>query len=714
MVTNCGSGFAEKQMGRTLEELISQFEVSRITTHSALLDLEALPEFNRIHLSRHIENQGLRQKLVRELQGLVELVYGQQQVDPDVLEEQYVERVLLLRKGHISLLKDLVSSGYSYLWVRPSVSRQQLQTISAEVDKIGKLVSGLLTRPAAALTVEDLNRELRSVQKQTRETKYSSMMQLLRLALSGQQHGPSVAEMMVTLGAEEKALEQRQQRDEATDPSVSEENWECIQRFCEQVNAATEGPWFALRLLAHKIQSPQEGEALHALTVLETCVNNCGDRFHSEMAKFRFLNELIKVLSPKYYGIWSSEKVKSRVTEVIFSWTVWFPQEVKIQDAYQMLKKQGIVKEDPKLPEDKILPPPSPRPQNSIFDTDEEKSKLLARLLRSSRPADLQAANRLIQSAVKEEQEKSAQVSRRVNTIREVSENVRRMDEFLESYRRGELSPGDQESLQVNALFPPVLEEPPLQEAQAEVWVCGVLSSAVFPQALLQRCERLRPLLFRLASEAVPDEEALAEVLQANDQLSWALGQYRQAVASQEDGDGAGSAASSARAPACRAAPRRTRSYTLIDFSELEAVAQTAPEPSADTASAPRHGSTSSSCLLEEQLHSLGLCVHFGATLLTGVWGLQSREGTFGFSISPKRKWGLPDGGLSNSPVTQEPPPDFGLAEAVVHNGFRDGVSAAQSLAPQQGWEDSCAGKSELQSLDKQLSPPPRSKTFSL
>ncbi|XP_053813674.1 probable glutamate--tRNA ligase, mitochondrial isoform X2 [Vidua chalybeata] len=203
IVTNCGSGFTEKQMGRTLEELISQFEVGRITTHSALLDLEALPEFNRIHLTRHIENQGLRQKLVRELQGLVELVYGDQQVDPDVLENEYVERVLLLRKGHISLLKNLVSSDYSYLWVRPSVSRQQLQTISAEVDKIGKLVLGLMTRPAAALTVEELNKDLRSLQKQTRETKYSSMMQLLRLALSGQQHGPSVAEMMVTLGAEE-------------------------------------------------------------------------------------------------------------------------------------------------------------------------------------------------------------------------------------------------------------------------------------------------------------------------------------------------------------------------------------------------------------------------------------------------------------------------------------------------------------------------------
>lgn len=37
------------------------------------------------------------------------------------------------------------------------------------------------------MTVEELNKDLRSIQKQTRETKYSSMMQLLRLVLSGRQ-----------------------------------------------------------------------------------------------------------------------------------------------------------------------------------------------------------------------------------------------------------------------------------------------------------------------------------------------------------------------------------------------------------------------------------------------------------------------------------------------------------------------------------------------
>lgn len=44
-----------------------------------------------------------------------------------------------------------------------------------------------MSRQAAVLTMEELNKDLRSLQKQTKETKYSSMMQLLRLALSGQQ-----------------------------------------------------------------------------------------------------------------------------------------------------------------------------------------------------------------------------------------------------------------------------------------------------------------------------------------------------------------------------------------------------------------------------------------------------------------------------------------------------------------------------------------------
>ena len=140
--------------------------------------------------------------------------------------------------------------------------------------------------------------------------------------------------------------------------------------FCDRVNKELEGPQISVRLLAHKIQSPQEREALYALTVsnrrtdasltnttiknsgfnhillfnlveqnkiskmpvkvvsviseypsfyhslelfhlaiqkllcvflqvIESCVKNCGKRFHQEIGKFRFLNEMIKVVSPK-------------------------------------------------------------------------------------------------------------------------------------------------------------------------------------------------------------------------------------------------------------------------------------------------------------------------------------------------------------------------------------------------------------------------------
>ncbi|OWK13910.1 hypothetical protein Celaphus_00001641 [Cervus elaphus hippelaphus] len=85
----------------------------------------------------------------------------------------------------------------------------------------------------------------------------------------------------------------------ATNPSNRQEDWEYIIGFCDQINKELEGPQIAVRLLAHKIQSPQEWEAVQALTVLEACMKNCGRRLHNEVGKFRFLNELIKVVSPK-------------------------------------------------------------------------------------------------------------------------------------------------------------------------------------------------------------------------------------------------------------------------------------------------------------------------------------------------------------------------------------------------------------------------------
>uniref|UniRef100_A0A8C7SSL0 ADP-ribosylation factor-binding protein GGA1 n=1 Tax=Oncorhynchus mykiss TaxID=8022 RepID=A0A8C7SSL0_ONCMY len=280
----------------------------------------------------------------------------------------------------------------------------------------------------------------------------------------------------------------------ATNPLNRDTDWDSIQAFCDQLNNDLEGPQLATRLLAHKIQSPQEWEAMQALVVLETCMKSCGERFHSEVGKFRFLNELIKVVSPKYLGTRAPEPVKKKVLELIYSWTLGLPDEAKIADAYQMLKKQGIVKQDPVLPADKLLLLPPPRPKNAIFE-DEEKSKTLTRLLNSTQPEDLKAANKLIQEMVQEDQKRAEKLSKRVNAIQDVNESVSLLTQLDTSHS-------------------------------------AITASSIYDvyKDLYQRCEKMRPTLFRLASDTEDNDEALAEILQANDSLTQVINLYRQQV----------------------------------------------------------------------------------------------------------------------------------------------------------------------------------------
>ncbi|XP_006890201.1 PREDICTED: ADP-ribosylation factor-binding protein GGA1 isoform X2 [Elephantulus edwardii] len=361
---------------------------------------------------------------------------------------------------------------------------------------------------------------------------------------------------------EPETLEARINR--ATNPLNKELNWASINGFCEQLNEDFEGPPLATRLLAHKIQSPQEWEAVQALTVLETCMKNCGKRFHDEVGKFRFLNELIKVVSPKYLGSRTSEKVKNKILELLYSWTVGLPEEAKIAEAYQMLKKQGIVKSDPKLPDDAIIPLPPPRPKNVIFE-DEEKSKMLARLLKSSHPEDLRAANKLIKEMVQEDQKRMEKISKRVNAIEEVNNNVKLLTEMVMNHGQGGPASGSGEDLM---------------------------------KELYQRCERMRPTLFRLASDTEDNDEALAEILQANDNLTRVINLYKQLVQGEEvNGDTA-------------AGPIPGSNSALLDLSglDLPAAGTTAPAVPAhpDQQTSPEQPSASVS-LLDDELMSLGL-----------------------------------------------------------------------------------------------------------
>nr|XP_015212144.1 PREDICTED: ADP-ribosylation factor-binding protein GGA3 [Lepisosteus oculatus] len=327
----------------------------------------------------------------------------------------------------------------------------------------------------------------------------------------------------------------------ATNPSNRQEDWEYIIGFCDQINKELEGPQIAVRLLAHKIQSPQEWEAIQALTVLEACMKNCGRRFHNEVGKFRFLNELIKVVSPKYLGDRVSERVKTKVIEMLYSWAVALPDEAKINEAYQMLKRQGIVTSDPEIPVDKtLIPSPPARPRNPVFEN-EEKSKILAELLKSKNPEDLQEANRLIKNMVKEDEARMQKVTKCANTLEEVNNNVKLLNEMLTHFSREESSEGDRELM----------------------------------KELYDRCDKLRRTVFKLATETEDNDSSLGQILQASDDLSRVINSYKRTV----DGLAVNGELDSLGLAARETHKGSSNTETLIDLAGIDVSSPSPPEP---------------------------------------------------------------------------------------------------------------------------------------
>ncbi|XP_076039111.1 ADP-ribosylation factor-binding protein Gga isoform X3 [Oratosquilla oratoria] len=290
---------------------------------------------------------------------------------------------------------------------------------------------------------------------------------------------------MATAGASLEGLIQK-----ATNPLNLEDDPNAIQAVCQAVNNEGGNVQTAVRLIAHKIQSPQERESMQALSVLQACANNCGLPFHAEIGKFRFLNEMIKLVSPKYLGNHTSSALKKRVIELLYTWTVDLKSEAKILEAYNMLKKQGVVKEDPAYIG---APSLAPRPKaNAVFE-DEEKSRLLQRLLQSKNPEDLHKANALIKSMVKEDERRMERTSRRIVEVETAMNNVRVLDDMLTQHQESSASSAD-------------------LDLMAE---------------LHTSCCNLRSRIYRLVSEMDDKEDGIGELLKANDELSRVMGRYK-------------------------------------------------------------------------------------------------------------------------------------------------------------------------------------------
>ncbi|XP_016913453.1 ADP-ribosylation factor-binding protein GGA3 isoform X2 [Apis cerana] len=277
-----------------------------------------------------------------------------------------------------------------------------------------------------------------------------------------------------------------------TNPQNQKPDIAAIEAFCVMLTKESEGIQIGTKLLALHIQSSNETEALQALALLDTCMRRCGPSFHAEVGKFRFLNEMIRLVSPKYLGGKTPVIVRQKVLQLLNMWTKEYPKELKIKEAYEMLKKQGVIEDDSismnNVQEEglKVL-----KAKNTIFD-DEEKSKLLQKLLQSKNPDDLQAANRLIKTMVREDERRVQLNSRRIMELESVHNNAKLLSEMLDSYNYNETSTEDLELM----------------------------------KELYQACERLKPIVLRLANETQDNEGMLGDVLAASDELEQVFEKY--------------------------------------------------------------------------------------------------------------------------------------------------------------------------------------------
>lgn len=153
-------------------------------------------------------------------------------------------------------------------------------------------------------------------------------------------------------------------------------------------------------------------------------MTQCGDVFQEEAAKFRFLNELIRLVSKKYDGAETPLVVKQRIMECLLLWTTEFPQRQKIRDAYDMLRKEGEI--DHGQTADALAK------RESVLSTIDEA--MFAKLVKSKDPENFKRANLLVQYRVAQEARRNELLAQHRLVLVEVQETMQLLNQMLDSY----------------------------------------------------------------------------------------------------------------------------------------------------------------------------------------------------------------------------------------------------------------------------------------
>lgn len=280
-----------------------------------------------------------------------------------------------------------------------------------------------------------------------------------------------------------------QKIESATDGSLPSENWTLNMEICDIINETEDGPKDAIKAIKRRLNQAAGKNytiVMYTLTVLETCVKNCGKRFHALACSREFVQDLVKLIGPKNEP---PTAVQEKVLSLIQTWADTFrhqPHTQGVVQVYQELKIKGI--QFPMTDLDAMAPIITP--ERSVPETEQ----IPASLTTSEQPASLgtqHLPSQTLQSIGQLTQLSEQQLAKLQSELDVVQGNMRVLSEMLAYF-----TSSDQSSKQ--------------QPDSADLELLNELHSTCKAMQ-----ERVVDLIGKLAHD-----EMTAELLRINDELN--------------------------------------------------------------------------------------------------------------------------------------------------------------------------------------------------
>ncbi|XP_013782008.1 TOM1-like protein 2 [Limulus polyphemus] len=154
-----------------------------------------------------------------------------------------------------------------------------------------------------------------------------------------------MAAILAQFGGNPFATPVGQKIEQATDAALASESWALNMEICDLINETDEGPKDAVKAVRKRLQQNAGKNytvVMYTLTVLETCVKNCGKRLHLLVTQKDFIMDLVKLIGPKNDP---PTVVQEKVLSLIQSWADAFlmnPEMQGVVQVYHDLKQKGI------------------------------------------------------------------------------------------------------------------------------------------------------------------------------------------------------------------------------------------------------------------------------------------------------------------------------------------------------------------------------------